>query len=70
MKCYMYMFVYGFRGHHIFYKEIKKRARTRYNGALRVIYKDDNYVPPDLDLTRETINTITCGIMSIYLGVM
>ena len=53
-----------------FTKKLKSELEPDITGALRVIYKDDNYVPPDLDLTEKTINTITCGIMSIYLGVM
>lgn len=36
-----------------FTKKLKSELEPDITGALRVIYKDDNYVPPDLDLTRE-----------------
>ena len=33
-------------------KKLKSELEPDITDALRVIYKDDNYVPPDLDLTR------------------
>lgn len=50
---YVYIHDMDSEGNLYFIKKLKSELGPDIASALRVIYKDDNYVPPDLDLTRE-----------------